>query len=127
MASPELPWTALLRPPDGHSTPPRLGNAKERYQRTTSKNDIEKNLEHNCKHFAYPDGSYNNQASIIVEECGYESAVTTREGLNAAGCNLFQLTRISIPIDVDKIDILARVSGLSHSITNVISVFKRSK
>ncbi|HED16887.1 MAG TPA: hypothetical protein ENI64_08780 [Gammaproteobacteria bacterium] len=86
----------------------------------TSKNDIEEKLGRKCKHLCYPVGSYNQSVINIAESCGYKSAVTTNEGLNAVGCDLLRLYRIPFPSSGDIVSNVIFMSGLGFCISSFI-------
>lgn len=93
----------------------RLARTNEKVARDElmqSKSMIEERLGKECRHFAYPDGSYNDAVSELVRECGYKSAVVSEEGLNIVGDNVFQIKRLAVPLDGDELDLLARITGL---------------
>ncbi len=50
--------------------------------------------------FCYPNGNFNEKIALIVRETGYHMAVTTQNGLNSFGDNLFSLRRIGIHQDM---------------------------
>ena len=64
-----------------------------------------------CEHFCYPNGSFNDAVSRLVEDAGYASAVTTAAGFNSPGDDLFQLHRFHLPDHADESRILAMLSG----------------
>jgi peptidoglycan/xylan/chitin deacetylase (PgdA/CDA1 family) len=65
-----------------------------------------------CRHFCYPNGSFNDDVADLVANAGYESAVTTTAGFNKRGDGLFQLHRFHLPDSADEIRILSMLSGL---------------
>jgi peptidoglycan/xylan/chitin deacetylase (PgdA/CDA1 family) len=65
-----------------------------------------------CAHFAYPDGDFTPSVAALTRQCGYRSAVTTIDGLNVPGCDLFTLRRITMPECESGDEMLLRVSGL---------------
>ena len=77
-----------------------------------SKTDIEQYLPGRCDHFAYPEGSYDSEVCRRVREAGYCTGVTTDEGLNCIGDDLFRLKRIGLSAGWGKVELLARSSGL---------------
>jgi peptidoglycan/xylan/chitin deacetylase (PgdA/CDA1 family) len=86
-----------------------------------SKEMIEGVTGQHCNHFCYPNGSFNSDIAEMVMECGYLSAVTTREGTNSVGDNPFTLRRISFPTSENEIVNLTQASGLLNSIEQKIS------
>ena len=61
-----------------------------------SKSAIEQELNRETIHFAYPAGLWNNEASELVQNTGYQTAVTTDSGVNKEGCDPFSLKRIFV-------------------------------
>lgn len=57
---------------------------------------IEGRLRGPVLHFAYPNGNYNNSVVERLREAGYETAVTTKKGLNTCADDLCLLKRINI-------------------------------
>ncbi len=58
------------------------------------KRAIEDRLGKPCRTFCYPYGVYNRAVRDMVEELGFEGAVTTRFGRNYPEDDLFQLKRV---------------------------------
>ncbi|QYZ65426.1 MAG: polysaccharide deacetylase family protein [Gammaproteobacteria bacterium (ex Lamellibrachia satsuma)] len=88
----------------------RLGQTEaeaSRDQVVRSKKAIEKAIGESCRHFCYPNGSWDQQAVDILKETGYTSAVTTDVGVNDPGDNLFKLKRFSISGNKDPLFLLA--------------------
>lgn len=92
----------------------QTGAEASRDQVVRSKEAIEKVIGKSCHHFCYPNGSWNQQAVDILKETGYASAVTTDEGINDPGVDLFKLKRISISGKKDPLFLLASTAGLSR-------------
>ena len=65
-----------------------------KYEIEESKITLEKLTETSVVSFAYPDGSFDNQAMKLVKEAGFNSAVTTMHGFEVSGENKFSLYRI---------------------------------
>jgi len=84
-----------------------------RDQLVESKRDIESYTHKPCRSFCYPNGSYSEEIMLLARDCGYISAVTTNEGRNSVGDDVFQLHRINLPICVSTSELLAKLSGLS--------------
>lgn len=125
-----LTWEEIIREKDGdvdfgsHTADHlRLGlvdSGMVREQLMQSKAAIEEKLTRKCRHFCYPDGSYNAEVAKEVEKCGYESAVTTEYGLNSMGDNVFTLKRIHLSVpDKNSLEILYLLSGLSEIVNKV--------
>ena len=83
---------------------------------TQSKRRIESEIESPCSHFAYPNGAYDNFSKQQVALAGYESAVTTEQGMNSIGDDIFALKRVYPPTAHNKFEMLAKVSGIQQSI-----------
>lgn len=65
-----------------------------KYEVEESKKTLEKIIGIPVVSFAYPDGSFDEQATKIVEASGFESAVTTTHGFKVTQENKFFLYRI---------------------------------
>lgn len=83
-----------------------------------SKSTVEKNIGAFCKHFCYPNGSFNGAVKQAVKSAGYLSAVTTVEGLNVKGDDIYALKRIHIPQNTNNIHVLLVSSGLLRALTD---------
>jgi peptidoglycan/xylan/chitin deacetylase (PgdA/CDA1 family) len=67
-----------------------------------SRSLLEAGLDAPVEDFAYPFGKLSDCLSVnddYLAQCGYRSAVTTVEGINSRGANLFRLNRIQIGDD----------------------------
>ena len=60
-----------------------------------SKKRIEQELGRNVPHFCYPNGDFNDTVLQAVERCGFQTAVTTRSGLNTLSEPRYLLKRLS--------------------------------
>jgi len=67
-----------------------------------------------CNHFCYPNGAIDPTARALVEKNGYGSAVTSFEGLNDSGDDVFSLRRIHLPTKFDGPALLSELCGLSY-------------
>lgn len=81
-------------------------------QLADSKAKIESQLGTQCQYFCYPNGCVNDLVAKMVQEAGYELAVTTQIGLNASGDDIMTLKRFSVPIHAKSNDILYAISSL---------------
>jgi len=89
------------------------------YELDTSRRRIEAELGVACREFCYPGGRFNAETVGCVRACGYRSAVTTREGSNERGCDVFLMKRWGMPRTARKAvrvvsgtgDVLGRVKG----------------
>lgn len=82
----------------GHLKLGTLDNPQIKEQLQHSKEDIESHLKTQCDYVSYPNGNYNDRVVQIAAECGYKAALTTEIGLNAIGCDLYRLRRVSLPL-----------------------------
>lgn len=57
---------------------------------------VEQELGRAPLHFCYPNGDFNEAALRSVERCGFQTAVTTRPGMNAPGVPRHMLKRLSV-------------------------------
>jgi peptidoglycan/xylan/chitin deacetylase (PgdA/CDA1 family) len=63
----------------------------------TSKRRLEEELSKPALHFCYPNGKrgdFNEDTLKIVEQCGFQSAVTTEPGMNYKAAEPFLLRRL---------------------------------
>lgn len=116
-------WTALLTWPEvreasalegvtfgSHTVDhTRLGCVDERrirHQMLASKQAVERHTGKECRYFCFPSGSFSTLSLGLLKECGYEAAVTTLEGLNRKGQNLFRLHRLSPAASGDRAEVI---------------------
>ena len=90
-----------------------------RDQLLRSREMIEREVGVPCRYFCYPNGSFTEPIANLVQECGYEAAVTTEEGVNRLGENLMMLRRLPFPDTGDSVKTLADVSGLSLTVARL--------
>jgi peptidoglycan/xylan/chitin deacetylase (PgdA/CDA1 family) len=79
-----------------------------------SKSYIEEITGTTCRHFCYPNGNWNRQVADAVRGAGYDSAVTTAEGFNSIGDDLYSLRRMHMPQIVDRQRLLLFASGFGE-------------
>lgn len=82
-----------------HSITTRITREKFREELNISTDILKHQLGKNVKHFAYPNGRKIDIASFTKEELinkGYQSAVTTIEGVNYNNSNKLELKRINV-------------------------------
>jgi len=65
-----------------------------KYEIEESKKELEQITNFTVVSFAYPDGSFDNQAMKLVREAGFKSAVTTTHGIEVNQENKYSLPRI---------------------------------
>jgi peptidoglycan/xylan/chitin deacetylase (PgdA/CDA1 family) len=64
-----------------------------------SKERLEAELNQPQIHFCYPNGrliDFNDAALKVIEDCGFQSGVTTERGMNSQGANRFLLRRLGV-------------------------------
>lgn len=49
-----------------------------------------------ARHFAYPNGNFDSRVAKIVQEEGFETAVTTQQGVWDSVANLYEVPRVSV-------------------------------
>ncbi len=80
-----------------HANFERLDEAAVRRELVESKRELERRFGRPVTSFAYPFGLYRPEQVVLVQQAGYQSAVTTREGIDdPAHCNCLELRRIKI-------------------------------
>lgn len=77
-----------------HFTLKGLSPILAKYESEESKKNLEKLINIPVASFAYPDGSFDDQAIRTVKEAGYKSAATTKHGFEVNQQNKFFLYRI---------------------------------
>ncbi len=98
---------------------------KVREELAESKQKLEGWSKKQCEHFAYPSGDYDEASANAVREAGYRSAVTSDLGFNAIGDNAYTLKRLSIAVDWNRVELLARASGLEIALMRFTAGLKR--
>lgn len=78
-----------------------------------SKRDLEQTLGKECDTLSYPEGFFNEYVESCARTAGYRAALSTQEGLNGVGCNLFTLKRIHLSPDFDDTLLWSNVSGIN--------------
>lgn len=71
---------------------------------TTSKQEIEQQLNTVCVHFSYPWGRYTQNLQTIVKTCGYHYAVAARHAQLTVRADLLALPRMNIARDYSYAD-----------------------
>lgn len=89
-----------------HRNLSKLGEADARRQIVDSKRQLEDQFGVPIRHFSYPHGKFNAMTETLVEEAGYETACTTRFGVNGPGQNVMALNRI-LPLSAK--DLLGKI------------------
>jgi len=77
-----------------HSDLTSLTPEQAKYQIQESKNYFEKNFNITITSFCYPYGFYNNSLFPFLEEAGYKTAVTTKQGVFYSNEFKFEIRRI---------------------------------
>ena len=92
-----------------------LDDTKQRLEIEGSLRDLEAWLGHSVASFAYPYGrawDYNDETLRILEELGFESAITAMPGLNGPDTPRMELLRIPVNQDSDLAQVLCEVDGV---------------
>lgn len=79
-----------------HSNLTALSFEQEWNEISQSKSDIEQGMGKTVRHFSYPFGEYNAETVELLELAGYETAVSTIEGLNTRDTPLLELRRYNV-------------------------------
>lgn len=85
-----------------------------------SKAEIEDRLGIRCAFLCYPNGNCNDRIRSRTRMAGYDAALTTVNGLNAVGADLYALKRYTFPSKVSARENLLAISGM-----NEISLIRR--
>lgn len=83
---------------------------------TYSKIVIDRALGANVRHFAYPDGSSDEDIACMVREAGYQTARTTRPGWVTLKSDPFSLPVMGVTDDADLHKMILQVTGVWHAI-----------
>lgn len=81
-----------------HPNLPKLSRDAAREEIAGSRKLLEDRFGTAVRHFCYPGGKYNEAVRELVGEAGYETACTTRFGVNPAGTPRHELRRI-VPLN----------------------------
>ena len=93
----------------------RCSAAEATTEITESKTILEQNLQTTIRYFAYPNGEpgdFNSNIKTIVQNAGFDCALTTIEGYNDLTNDLFELKRVPLEPDCTIATLAARTSGL---------------
>jgi len=77
-----------------HPNLPKLSRDAASEEIAGSKKLLEDRFGMPVRHFCYPGGKYNEAVRDLVAEAGYETACTTRFGVNPAGTSRHELRRV---------------------------------
>ncbi|MFN0168152.1 MAG: polysaccharide deacetylase family protein [Bryobacteraceae bacterium] len=86
----------------------------KRFEAAESKKQIEQAMGRPCSHFSFPNGGPNDQSQIdldVVQEAGYQSAVSTYIGFSDATTDPFFIPRINAGADADNEFLRRKVAG----------------
>jgi peptidoglycan/xylan/chitin deacetylase (PgdA/CDA1 family) len=96
-----------------HSLMGKISETEARDQLVRSKLEIEERLQKPCTHFAYPNGSLPDNPSTLLEDSGYQTAVTTKTGITLKDTfNRYLIDRVYIDVNRGAFFNLALISGL---------------
>jgi peptidoglycan/xylan/chitin deacetylase (PgdA/CDA1 family) len=105
-----------------HEILSRLEKDKAILEIKGSKDAIEKRIGKKVATFAYPNGTradFTHETKAIAQEY-FDCALTTIEGLNQTGCNLYEIKRINIGKDLSMIEFKLAVSGVIDFIRKLL-------
>jgi peptidoglycan/xylan/chitin deacetylase (PgdA/CDA1 family) len=103
-----------------------LDEAAVRWQLSESKRIIEEKLQQECKYFCYPNGDYSEAVIPQVREAGYKAALTTKEGLNYRGDDLYTLKRMHMPQLRSPQEVLGVATGFTFQLSLLLRGFRKS-
>jgi peptidoglycan/xylan/chitin deacetylase (PgdA/CDA1 family) len=95
-------------------THPKLSRASDAIAEAEirgSKRDLETMLGETRRHFAYPFGDFSDTSVDIVRRCGFESAVTVKEGTVGPDADLFRVPRVSVDRSTTPAQFRGKISG----------------
>ncbi|MCU7806959.1 MAG: polysaccharide deacetylase family protein [Candidatus Thiodiazotropha sp. (ex Semelilucina semeliformis)] len=102
-----------------HVRLPFVGKGDLASELTESKSALEERMKLSCIHFCYPNGDWDEHSARVVENAGYESAVTTDVGWNEVGDNLYTLKRYSFPVGGTALKALFSITGILHFMSGI--------
>lgn len=76
-----------------------------------SKSDLENKLAISVRDLAYPSGEYNQTTLVQAAEIGFETAVTTREGLDERSDGMLRLERVRVNGYAGLADLIEGLAG----------------
>lgn len=88
-----------------------LSRAEQHHQISQNKTDLEALLGHKLLSFAYPYGDWNQDSKSLVEELGYDFAVSTNSGPIAIHLDRFLIRRIGIFPGTDVLSLTRKITG----------------
>ncbi|NPA36165.1 MAG: polysaccharide deacetylase family protein [Chlorobi bacterium] len=95
-----------------HPILPQCVSSKASEEISGSKTELEEKYGLKIRGFAYPNGDYSEREIEMVEQAGYDYALTTDAGYNSINTNPFKLKRFSVN-DSESIDeIIVKTSGI---------------
>jgi peptidoglycan/xylan/chitin deacetylase (PgdA/CDA1 family) len=78
-----------------------------------SKQDLERMLGRECRHFSYPNGDYSEREIELAREAGYLSARTVDVGWNGPGADPYRLRVTGVTDDASIPMLAAQLSGIT--------------
>jgi peptidoglycan/xylan/chitin deacetylase (PgdA/CDA1 family) len=88
-------------------------------QLSQSKHELEAIVNQSCKYICYPNGDYDDRVRAHARACGYEAGLTTDEGINGPGAELYRLRRNHLPKAAGSSELIAVASGLSFAMSTI--------
>jgi peptidoglycan/xylan/chitin deacetylase (PgdA/CDA1 family) len=89
---------------------------------------ISKALDLNCRHFAYPNGNWNDLVVSIVRTANYQTARTSRHGWVTLNSDRFTLPVMGVSDDANLCKVILQVTGIWQTFrTGKLPVFKKIK
>lgn len=88
-------------------------NEEQKKEILNSKTELEVLCGVQIKHFAYPNGNYNDYSIKCIQAAGYATARTTDVGWNNIGTNMYTLKVIGISDNANLTKLRFQMSGLS--------------
>jgi peptidoglycan/xylan/chitin deacetylase (PgdA/CDA1 family) len=73
----------------------RISAAQAKEEISSSKRKLEDTFGRPIRHFCYPYGDYNQAVADLVQQAGYQTACTTRGGVNNSTTSPYQLLRFT--------------------------------
>lgn len=97
-----------------HADLTQLASLQAHEQIADSKQELERALNCEVRHFCYPYGRYDEAHSRLVQEAGYASATTTQRGRVRPGDDPYTLKRV----------LIARATNLLHFVLKIATTYE---
>lgn len=88
-----------------------LSEQKVLHEIKNSKSDIEQHIDGSVTSFCYPSGNYTARELKIVQECGYQNALSVKPGVSRKNSDVFALKRTEVTYKDSPDNLALKLSG----------------